>query len=62
MPVISDIGLRPTDYERLRQLAKLAGRHPREQAAIYLEEAVRQAALPATHELTDHRLTGPEAA
>ena len=52
MPVISDIGLRPADYERLRLLAKLAGRHPREQAAIYLEEAVRQAQTPPAHELT----------
>ena len=41
-------------YERLRQLAKLAGRHPREQAAIYLEEAVRQAQMPpAEHDLIE---------
>jgi len=41
MPVI-DIGLRPSDHAALKQLAVREGRRLQDQAAILLEDAIRQ--------------------
>ena len=41
MPVI-DIGLRPSDHATLKQLAEREGRRLQDQAAILLEDAIRQ--------------------
>jgi hypothetical protein len=40
------VGLRPSDDERLRQIARSRGIRPQDLAGIYLERAIRRAGAP----------------
>ena len=61
MPVI-DIGLRPSDHVRLKQLAAQEGRRLQDQAAILLEGTIRRAEAPAPCRSDDTLTIGSPAA
>ncbi len=49
------VGLRPSDDERLRQLARSKGVRVQDLAGIYLERAIRRAGGSASDRPADHR-------
>ena len=46
------VGLRPSDNERLQQLARSKGIRPQDLAGIYLERAIRRASVPPSEQAT----------